>query len=547
MANNEMRQLYFSILKEEKAKALEKHQNVQKTPFANEKTFLNKVLNMPNKQIYEEYDSLISEYFDIQSVLGDLSKGIKPSLVNPQYYEKHKSENFNVFAENLKNDMRFQFYERVSSYETETKENLKNLLLQDKYMLDYVFEPPTIHKDNYINLLKELLSNQGVTINNEQDPENTLLHSDGDEASEPMFGGLIPLSVMVQICFNELQLHDGNVSSEFFSKLGKLLKELANKPKMLKEMFEENPSLENVAGCITGTGMGHGDSPKTLQYIFENAKSNPAIRELAEKLGRSGSENPEIIKKKIKVSENSWSESSAYKGQITGLKLSDNISSVINSELALYKSPATKKLFMQKYSQKQLLSYSYKLRQKKPIKSEKEKNEVPPSSKGPVLVCVDTSGSMSVALQTVKSLALCLAEIVQKEKRRCYFLTFDYNNFRIYDIGYGCKKSQYKKLKDFLMEQAGGGTDPSEAFEYVLSLLAENNWKEADVLTISDFEMGDFSESLEEEIKEQQKKETKFYGLLMNNSKPNKDIMKNFNENYYYEDGSRILKKLDYY
>ena len=70
MANNEMRQLYFSILKEEKAKALEKHQNVQKTPFANEKTFLNKVLNMPNKQIHEKYDSLISEYFDIQSVLG---------------------------------------------------------------------------------------------------------------------------------------------------------------------------------------------------------------------------------------------------------------------------------------------------------------------------------------------------------------------------------------------------------------------------------------------------------------------------------------------
>ena len=48
------------------------------------------------------------------------------------------------------------------------------------------------------------------------------------------------------------------------------------------------------------------------------------------------------------------------------------------------------------------------------------------------------------------------------------------------------------------MEQADGGTDPSEGLEMVLSLLSQKNWKDADVLTISDFEMYNLKLELEE-------------------------------------------------
>ena len=60
--------------------------------------------------------------------------------------------------------------------------------------------------------------------------------------------------------------------------------------------------------------------------------------------------------------------------------------------------------------------------------------------------------------------------------------------------------------------QANGGTDATLALEKALSLLSENNWKEADVLTISDFEMHNLSSKLEANIKTQQSKNTKFYG-----------------------------------
>ena len=250
-------------------------------------------------------------------------------------------------------------------------------------------------------------------------------------------------------------------------------------------------------------------------------------------------------KKKIKASQNTWTEKSTYKGQIIGLKLSDNISSVINSELALYKSPATKKLFMQKYSQKQLLSYSYKLKQKNPNITEKGKKEVPPSSKGPILVCVDTSSSMTHSLNIVKSVVLYLANIVRKEKRRCYILSFDCD-YDIYDIGYNNKKSHHKKLQHFLKIQANGGTDATLALEKALSLLSENNWKEADVLTISDFKMHNLSSKLEANIKTQQSKNTKFYGLLMQNDaynySANRNVWKLFDENYFLKDWVKLEK-----
>lgn len=548
MTKKELNQLYKSVLKDEMKKE-KKTQKVSKIlqdkangVFSDEKEFLDKIIKMSNTEILKEYDSIISEYLNIQSVLGDISNCIYPSLLNFQYYNKCRHEDATVFAENLKNDIQFQYLERFSRYKSEYKEKIINFLLDQKNFLDNLFSPPCNHQEEYINLINELIKNQ-----REQQDDNSDLEKINNQSKnvddEVMFGGVIPLSVMKEFCFDKIQLGE-SLSADFFAKISRLLKAIAKKPKDFEEKLKYEPTFSSIMQDAQQHKV-RGSSEKKLQYIFNIAKSDPAIKELAEKLGRSGGNNSKI-KRKIKVSQDSWTEASAYKGQITGLKLSDNISSVINSELALYKSPATKKLFMKKYSQKQLLSYSYKLKHRKAIIAEKEKKEVPPSSKGPVLVCVDTSASMYDSLDIVKALALCLAEVVEKENRRCYFLTFDCG-YRIYDIGYGCKKSPHKKLRHFLMEQAGGGTDPSECLEMVLSLLSQKNWKDADVLTISDFEMDNLHPDLKEEIKIQQSKKTKFYGLLIEGKhKANIDILSSFDENYFYTKGDTKLEKLEF-
>lgn len=535
MTKTEIKQLYKSLLKEDMKNSKETIENseipkdVQKAPFSDEKKFLDKIMKMSNLEILKTYDSIISEYLNIQSVLGDLSNGIYPSLINFKYYTSHRHEDANVFAESFINDIKHQYDERFDRYKSELKKKISKFLMDQKNLLDILFSPPRNNKKEYINLINELIEN------------HKLMNKSKNDNEEPMFGGLIPLSVMKDVCFDEIKC-TGKLSSEFILEMSKSLKNITKK-KLAAKILAKKPTFNSIIQESQENKIIRS-SNKTLRYILEIVKSNPAIRELAEKLGRSGGDNSKN-KKKIKASQNTWTEKSAYKGQIIGLKLSDNISSVINSELALYKSPATKKLFMQKYSQKQLLSYSYKLKQKNPNITEKGKKEVPPSSKGPILVCVDTSSSMTHSLNIVKSLVLYLANIVRKEKRRCYILSFDCD-YDIYDIGYNNKKSHHKKLQHFLKIQANGETDATLALEKALSLLSENNWKEADVLTISDFEMHNLSSKLEANIKTQQSKNTKFYGLLMQNDaynySANRNVWKLFDENYFLKDWVKLEK-----
>ena len=108
MTKTEIKQLYKSLLKEDMKNSKEMIENseipkdVQKAPFSDEKKFLDKIMKMSNLEILKTYDSIISEYLNIQSVLGDFSNGIYPSLINFKYYNSHRQEDANVFAESSK-------------------------------------------------------------------------------------------------------------------------------------------------------------------------------------------------------------------------------------------------------------------------------------------------------------------------------------------------------------------------------------------------------------------------------------------------------------
>lgn len=91
-----------------------------------------------------------------------------------------------------------------------------------------------------------------------------------------------------------------------------------------------------------------------------------------------------------------WHPQPVYQGKINGLRLSNDIASVLPSELAMMRNPAAKKLFQLKFAQKQLLSFDYQ-RDEEILKTETVQEEVfceKEEPKGPIIICVDTSGSM---------------------------------------------------------------------------------------------------------------------------------------------------------
>ncbi|MDE6351159.1 MAG: hypothetical protein K2K67_09180, partial [Treponemataceae bacterium] len=84
----------------------------------------------------------------------------------------------------------------------------------------------------------------------------------------------------------------------------------------------------------------------------------------------------------------------------------------------------------------------------------------------------------------------------------------------------------------FLRMSFHGGTDATPALNHALKLLKENEWKNADVLMISDFIMQSLSDDMAKAIDTE--KETEFHSLVIGAS-GNKTAIQCFNHNWVYD------------
>ncbi len=287
------------------------------------------------------------------------------------------------------------------------------------------------------------------------------------------------------------------------------------------------------------------DILKQYADILEN---DEFLIELAKLLGRQGREQnyyeKELRDKVELITE--YEPKPAFRGEISGLKLSNDISSAIPSELALYKNPKTKKYFMLKFAQKQLLSYAYErddpVLRKKITKEEIEVQKSDTEPKGPILMCIDTSGSMhGVPERIAKTVAFALTKIALQDERKCYLISFS-TGIETMDLSSFKGANALSTLVQFLRKSFNAGTDAAPALTEAVAMLQKEDWKNADVLMISDFVMGALPAELIEKIKAQQEKNTGFYSLVIGQS-GNKQALENFDANWNYDPNNKEAQK----
>ena len=277
---------------------------------------------------------------------------------------------------------------------------------------------------------------------------------------------------------------------------------------------------------------------EVLSQYAELLQQDESIMELAELLGRHRREEITFEKEmrdKVVV-KTVFHPRRAYKGQICGVETGNDISSVLPSELALYKSPATKKLFTLKFAQKQLLQYKYENLAPEKI-SEREQEEVEKQrreeKKGPILMCVDTSGSMRGAPERIaKTIAFALTKLALKEKRKCFLISFS-TGIETLDLTDFEAANGIELLMKFLQMSFNGGTDATPALAFALEKLATQDWQDADVLMVSDFKMSALPRELVSKIKAEQEKQTKFHSLVIGNY-GSEDVTAAFDNNWVY-------------
>ena len=131
---------------------------------------------------------------------------------------------------------------------------------------------------------------------------------------------------------------------------------------------------------------------------------------------------------------------------------------------------------------------------------------------GPIILAIDTSGSMSgKPIEICKALLTRIIYLARKQKRKCFLITFSVRA-RYLEIS---RPGQYSKVEDFFSDRFTGGTDGEEMLSAALKALGKEAFSMADVLIISDFLFPLPKPETSVKIRNEQARGTRFYGLCI--------------------------------
>ena len=287
-----------------------------------------------------------------------------------------------------------------------------------------------------------------------------------------------------------------------------------------------------------------------LRFYSETINNNESISELAKLLGRQSVSSREVEQEMIDrtVARSVFHPQPASSGEVVGIEFSGDINRVVPSEMGRLEDPDTEMLFYSNLIEKKLLSYSY-LTQESYLNSEtlampteKEKQDLC----GPIIACVDTSGSMSgVPEITAKTLLLAIAKEAITTKRKCYIISFS-REIETLDISDFKGGNALQTLIAFLNRSFNGGTDAYPALCEAVRILQKSEYKNSDVIMVSDFIMPSMPREIVASIETEKANGTNFYSFVIGRS-ANNNAVKIFNDtilyNPYSEEGRKAFAK----
>ena len=263
-----------------------------------------------------------------------------------------------------------------------------------------------------------------------------------------------------------------------------------NMPLQQNGMDEESQDDKNKPGLERG----EGSASRCL--VLENRflqKIPPSLINLARRIGRVG-ENGYYKHGKFQT---------AGKSDIIGITVGDDLNAIMPSELALLAGKHTQDIFYHNYAAKRLQLFA----------SASQSKDAQRHQDGPVVICVDTSASMTgKPMLIAKVMAITVAIIAWKRKRDV--LVVKYSESHDY-IELGHRRSRLPDLLNFLHVVESNSNNENEMFSWLFHEVMPDlsEYENADVLCVSDFGWIQLSSATEEIIKEQKSLGVRFYGL----------------------------------
>ena len=267
----------------------------------------------------------------------------------------------------------------------------------------------------------------------------------------------------------EAEIANENIPDAIRQKLAQfriLLGDISKKYEEVKEFLKQCKGAEFSYGDLKACTDDFSALARELQ-------NNRAIHELARKMGRDYIS--EEKKKQSKIPE-------ASKSEVYGTHRSDDLMRILPSELLYLEDGTLETLFYAKLLEQSLQTYQLKgitYRQGEEIDRQQKRT-------GPVVACLDTSGSMNgLPLLKAKALLLAIANILKKENRSLHVILFGASG-ELREFSMESAKNT-RGLLAFLNQGFGGGTDFETPLKKSLHIIEnKKDCIKADILMISD-------------------------------------------------------------
>ncbi len=260
----------------------------------------------------------------------------------------------------------------------------------------------------------------------------------------------------------------------------------------ISEMLEKN---HEFISQFPDAGFSYADlkaSPDDFSAMAAMLRDSSQLKELVRKMGRNYIS--EEMKRTTRIPQ-------ASKSEVHGTHRSDDLMRVLPSEFLNLEDETLETLFYSRLLERNLLSYALKgvtfINGEETIRANKK-------YAGPVVACLDTSGSMQgTPITKAKALLLAVAGILKRENRTLHVLLFG-SVGQIRELSISGANNSAQLLK-FLNCGFGGGTDFETPLRRALGIIAsQKDYTKADILMISDG-FCSLSPSFTEKVKNQKR------------------------------------------
>lgn len=209
-------------------------------------------------------------------------------------------------------------------------------------------------------------------------------------------------------------------------------------------------------------------------------------------------------------------------GELRGIRLGDRLEQLLGSELQQLRHPVLRKLWRARKAEARLLTYDSQALlvdwRADPSAPPRQRPSPPTAQalvRGPMIICLDTSGSMQGAPESIaKAVVLEAVKVAHRERRGCTLISFG-GPEEVLERALDFSPEGLNRLMQLIGQAFDGGTDVQTPIEHALRRVQAQQWASADILIVSDGEFGCTRATLEQLDMARARLGLRVHGLLI--------------------------------